>query len=383
MSRPRSDDLPKYLYFDKERGDYVVRSPLGDKKAVRVADRELAIKKALTLAEYVEKERQAALLDAGHPTVFNVVESLIENQLCYEPWKPSTRRNCMAKIRRIQKHFGKQPIHRLTAAHLSNWLKSFCGNADQYNKWRDMLVTIWDYALEQGHITSHEAGKVMKHSESLNLEENLKVRKPLDLDGFKAIRERAPEWLKLAMDLALVTLQGRNEVVNMKHADFRSGHLFVIRKKTSSRSKTAFIRIPITDDLLDLKSRALRLDNTAAPNLVHRRASRQRREWAAPAGEHWAYVRPEYLTNTFYDAREASGHFAHLDPAERPGFHEIRGLGARLYQDKGVPAAEIQMTLTHADEKTTQIYLKGGAKALHDEHFTIVNAPLPLAQMMA
>jgi hypothetical protein len=46
-------------------------------------------------------------------------------------------------------------------------------------------------------------------------------------------------------------------------------------------------------------------------------------------------------------------------------------------------AAEIQMTLTHADERTTQIYLKGGAKALHDEHFTTFNAPWPLAKMMA
>jgi hypothetical protein len=41
------------------------------------------------------------------------------------------------------------------------------------------------------------------------------------------------------------------------------------------------------------------------------------------------------------------------------------------------------LILAHADEKTTDIYLKRGAKALKDEHFTIVNAPLPLAQMMA
>jgi hypothetical protein len=101
-----------------------------------------------------------------------------------------------------------------------------------------------------------------------------------------------------------------------------------------------------------------------------RRASRQRREWVAPAGEHWAYVRPEYLTNAFYDAREASGHYAHLGPEERPTFHEIRGLGARLYRDKGVAATEIQLTLTHADEKTTAIYLNGGAKPLRDETST-------------
>jgi hypothetical protein len=76
------------------------------------------------------------------------------------------------------------------------------------------------------------------------------------------------------MDIGLVTLQGRNEVVNMKHADFRGDFLYVIRKKTSNKSKAAFIRIPITPDLLDIKGRALLLGGILAPNLIHRRPSR-------------------------------------------------------------------------------------------------------------
>ncbi len=39
------------------------------------------------------------------------------------------------------------------------------------------------------------------------------------------------------------------------------------------------------------------------------------------------------------------------------------------------------MLMTHADQKTTDIYLNGGAEALRDEHFVIVEAPLTLAQI--
>jgi hypothetical protein len=348
---------------------------------VRVADRELAIAKALMLAEFVEKERQAALLDAGHPTVASVVDRWIDDRLPHMGWKAGTRRNNLAKMNRIRDELGRRIFHRTDSLFLTEWLEGFCKTSDQYNKWRYSLWLLWDFAVPRKLAPINEAALIQERSVSLNNPVNRKVRHALDIEGFIAIREYAPEWLKLAMDIALVTLQGRNEVVNMKHSDFRGGFLYVIRKKTEGTSDTAFIRMPITVDLQDFKSRGLRLDNTAAPNLVHRRPGRRRRDWAAPEGEHWTYIRPDYLTKAFADAREASGHFTHLKEDEKPTFHEIRGLGARRCQERGMEQAAIKMLMTHADQKTTDIYLNGGAEALRDEHFVIVEAPLTLAQM--
>ncbi len=61
---------------------------------------------------------------------------------------------------------------------------------------------------------------------------------------------------------------------------------------------------------------------------------------------------------------------------QRPTFHEIRSLGARTYRAAGYPEAYIQALMTHADKKTTSIYLEGGQ--LTDAHYHQVEAGLIL-----
>jgi enterobacteria phage integrase len=89
-----------------------------------------------------------------------------------------------------------------------------------------------------------------------------------------------------------------------------------------------------------------------------------------------------YLTNALADARDLSGHYAHLADNEQPSFHEIRGLGSRLYEAYGIEGEAITKLMSHADSKTTEIYLKGGAKALRDTDYVPVEAPLTLAEML-
>lgn len=290
-------------------------------------------------------------------------------------------KNNLAKINRIRRELGHRDIERTDSAFLADWLKVFCHTADQYNHWRWALIVIWRFALERKLVTKSEADAVLARSASLHVEVNKKVRKPLDLESFLAIRKVAEPWLQLAMDISFVTLQGRSEVCNMKHSDFRGDYLFVIREKTEGTSDTAFIRIPVTESMREFRARAMALDTLDAPNLIHRRPDRQRRDWV-PKGEHWAYVRPQYLTNAFHAALLSSGYYVRLKPAELPSFHEIRGLGARRCHDLGKESISIQMTMAHADESTTQIYLTGGASALRDDQYVPVEAPLALSAML-
>ncbi len=44
---------------------------------------------------------------------------------------------------------------------------------------------------------------------------------------------------------------------------------------------------------------------------------------------------PRQISDGFKEARDASGFHSHLNPEERPTFHEIRALGADLYIDMG------------------------------------------------
>ena len=231
-------------------------------------------------------------------------------------------------------------------------------------------------------VTKNEAEAVLARSASLQVEVNKKVRKPLDLEGYLAIRKVAEPWLQLAMDISLVTLQGRSEVCNMKHSDFRGDYLFVIREKTEGTSDTAFIRIPVTQSMREFRALAMALDTLNAPNLIHRRPDRQRGDWA-PKSEHWAYVRPQCLINAFRAALLSLGHYAHVKPAERESVHEIRALGSRIYLASNIAEEAISPLMTHADQQVTKIYTQGGEGALRPEHYKTVEAPLSLTAMLA
>lgn len=59
-------------------------------------------------------------------------------------------------------------------------------------------------------------------------------------------------------------------------------------------------------------------------------------------------------------ARDASGAYDSIkDKRERPTFHEIRALGAWLYEKQGHPQEYIQALMGHADVKMTEHYQAG------------------------
>ncbi|MHB2059761.1 hypothetical protein [Pseudomonas monsensis] len=52
---------------------------------------------------------------------------------------------------------------------------------------------------------------------------------------------------------------------------------------------------------------------------------------------HWNAVTPDYLTKSFAQARDDSEAYKDMPAGERPTFHEIRALGAWLYEQQGFP----------------------------------------------
>ena len=163
--------------------------------------------------------------------------------IAWQPWKDSTRRNNYFMLRRIERQLGSRALIHLDAVQLKQWLAKFCVTGDQWLKWRHILVLLWNHALSNGLATVNEAKKLPKHTASRRLAVNRKRRPPLSLAGFRAIHQVAEPWLQLAMDVSMITLQSRTEVLNMKHADFRDGYLYVIRAKVSHVSDMGFIRM--------------------------------------------------------------------------------------------------------------------------------------------
>ena len=118
------------------------------------------------------------------------------------------------------------------------------------------------------------------------------------------------------------------------------------------------------------------------PFLVHRQPEHRRREWTE-GKPHWTYVNPEYLSHAFAEVRDSLERFKDIKPTgARPTFHEIRGLGSRLYETAGVPQEAIQALMTHSNPRTTQIYLDGGVNALSDDDYVPVKATLRLHEVL-
>ena len=65
---------------------------------------------------------------------------------------------------------------------------------------------------------------------------------------------------------------------------------------------------------------------------------------------------PDYLTKSFAQARDDSEAYKDMPAGERPTFHEIRALGAWLYEQQGFPQEYIQGVTDHADVKMTEHY---------------------------
>ncbi|MDB6046348.1 MAG: intE [Gammaproteobacteria bacterium] len=147
----------------------------------------------------------------------------------FEPWDDGTRKQMLIKMRRIRRALGERAVNLTDRMFLEAWLTSFCTRADVFNKWRCAPILLWKFAESRKLADLCEPEKIEPRSTSKKIPSNRKVRKQLDLDGFKAIHAQAPDWLRLAMEQSLVTLQARQEICNLRHTDYRDGYLFVIR----------------------------------------------------------------------------------------------------------------------------------------------------------
>jgi enterobacteria phage integrase len=439
--RPKTNDFPPYMTFDANARCFVVRNPLkGAKKCY--AEEQEARKAALLIGELVQRKRAQQALDAGTPRMSELVDSWLTAKEEHIPWSAGTWRNNRSLLERIKRDLGDYYLVRVNALMLENWMTPFCPNADTWNKARHILWRLMRYAKARKFVTENVVEDIEPRSTSKVLAYNRKKRRQLTIEGYRAILPYAEPCVQLAMDLSLVTLQGRTEICRMRHDHFQRGYLRVIRQKVSSKSDMGFIKIAVTPQLEELRRRALRLSEIPSPTRVapiceqalklyeagmgrreiaerlgstptritqlicHERAKRRparegvsllspflvhrvpekitRRALEAKVKKlgHATAVDPNYLSHAFQAARDACGFFDDVPMEERPTFHEIRGLGGRVYEEGHIlTRAQVQYLMTHSTPKTTAIYLEK-RRELTDDDYVTVSAPMMLSQVL-
>jgi hypothetical protein len=123
----------------------------------------------------------------------------------------------------------------------------------------------------------------------------------------------APEWFQIALDLAIQSLQRREDLVVMKLTDeLEPDWLFVDQQKVEGHG-TGHIKIKIGAELRAVLTRARRA-GILSPFIIHRKPQKRQRR-VMDAKEHWTQLSPEMLTRKFQELRDQLHLCDHLTPA--------------------------------------------------------------------
>lgn len=366
----KNKSFPRNLYVQIQNGAtyFKYRHPITKKYHPLGKDKAEAIAAARVLNDRLlpDTDMTGKVLGLAEQSFSRLVERYKNELLPEKNLEASTLAHYERRLGRLDKDLGSKPVESFTVADCADYLdKNFV--RDSYIKHRGVLIELFNFAMTKGFRSDNPAEPTRAKN---NVE---KVRQRMKLEEFKAIHAMAPDWMQIAMELALITLQGRYEVCNMKFTDVKDGRIFIVREKTK-KNEWAHISIEINETIQDILTRS-RKSGLVSPFVVHREPERRNK---AKDREHWTQLTLNDFTAKFRDIRDSCSIFAGVPREERPTFHEIRALGAWLYEKQGFDRGSyVQQLMAHSDEKMTQYYQSG-----HEQKWMQVKAELSLSEVL-
>ena len=364
----KNQSLPPNLYFDKSQLIFRYRRPDTGKSTLFGKDRSKAIAAAKKLNSLLMpgEDLVARVLTEGKTLTQYIDERFMPVHLPERRIAEETMKGYKNQINNIKVGLGDQPLYGISIKMVSDFLGKISG-ARQSNKYRNLLAMILNYAKGEGYIDSNPA-------EDTLVRNHQKKRKRLKYEEFQEIHKLAGKqemiWMQNAMDLGLITLQRREEIVHAKFSDILTETidgktielLPVIQKKTKKHGDSAYIKIILNGDLKRLIDKC-RNSNVLSPFIIHHSHSVRRK---SKSREHHTQILPDFLTREFSRLRDETGLFNHLEKDERPTFHEVRSLAIKLHEDRGYDA---QALAGHTNRQMTDAYKKG-----HEINWTYAEA---------
>ena len=327
--------LPPYLYGTVAKGGktyYSYRNPKTGKLHGMGTDEKAAVKAALQLNAQFMSEPEKRLIGrvlGGNRPFSELVERCSQSEHEQDLSKVTTRqREWQRKV--LLNRFGSMAVADITTQQIADFLAE--RPPRMANVFRSTLVALFNRAMADGWIEKNPAAITQPRKHKVK-------RERLSLDQFEAIVALAEPHIQTAMRLSLLTLQRREDIHALQWSHIQDGCWYLTQQKT--RNKLRIALAPPVQALLE-RSRVkgakyviVRLENCKG----------------ALRGE-----RPHIdgITKGFARARDVSGLFDDWDADKKPTFHEIRSLGARLYEKRGI---DPQALLGHRSRKMTDHYL--------------------------
>lgn len=347
--RPRkrgNRDLPPNLYATRTNYEYV--HPVNKTRHGMGSDRNVAIKRAKILNAKLIPDDTVIAKVMGAKSVSDVIQRFRDEYLPEKEYAPRTAKEMEYRLNRYDKEFGSMAWSALTLSRLADWLKPMSGESHRINRWQ--WIEIYRFARATG-LAQHNIAEMTLPKKAAK-----RVRKRWTLAQFEATREQAEPWLQIAMDLALITLQRREDLVNMRFDQVQDNRIFLTQGKTGKR-----LAIGVSNTLAEILARS-RAQRQVCPYIISRKPKRDVRS----GKKHPFQITPGFFSKAIAEARDKTDCFEKYGDGERPTLHEIRSLGAHLYRESGFEEKYIQALLGHENIKMTEHYLDGH-KVIYDE----------------
>lgn len=346
--RPRKQKnkpLPDNLYPANGGKSYQYRHPVTGKFHGLGVNRAKAVAAAKELNALLMPENDLVTKVLGTETVNDHIKWFYREIIPEREYKEKTLEMYATQIKKIRGAIGDMVVDDVCVQDLAELMEKQTPRVA--NQVRQVAVDLFRVAVSRGLRPDNPADVTLKRRAKTS-------RKRLTREQFDAIRQLCEPWMQNAMDLAIVTLQRRNDIARLKFDNVEAGRLYVIQEKTE-KYDTGYLSIAIGPKLEKIIRRCR--DSIASPYMVHRKPIRKVKDRTGMT--HWTQVKPEMLTREFARARDESGLFDDMDAGEKPTFHEIRALGIKESRDKG---RDPQKLAGHATARMTSNYDSG-----HDE----------------
>jgi integrase len=355
----------------ENNGYFKYRHPLTRKERGMGKDKKKAVAAARQLNAMLMDgqdliERVLGSFNTNH-TLTYVIDRYIDEYLPSKELKSSSKDAEIGRLNRLKKDLGQETLDKFSVRFCAEYLdENFMRTP--YVKYRGTLKSLFEFSKRKGLYSGENP---IDATEKKTRQANKKFRQRMTLDQYLSLRKASPEWLQNAMDFSLLTLQGLNEVVNAKfeHIDRETNRLRIIRKKTDKHD-WAFLELDISPDFEDILNRSAS-SGIKSPFIIHHRPKRKNPD---NTKEHWTQILPNYLGSELRRIRDSLEIFTIMPKEHRPTFHEIRALGAHLYDKHGFSDKEyVQPLMAHSDVEMTKHYQSG-----HEIKWNRVRAELSL-----
>lgn len=354
---PKNKTLPPNLYANGKYWRY--KNPITGKmtsinksydEAVRLAKAANA-KLAFLMTD--NGEMLATITGDRIPTIGALIDRFEAEWLPDRGYARSSLDEIGYKLKRYRTDIGHMLVGQFDVLAAAEYLDQFSNNA--YTKHRALLVSLLTFAIAKGMVERNAADMTLLKKEAK------KKRQRHTLEGVQKIldADTTPGWLRRAIRLGLTSLQRREDIVTWKKSavDLIKNTIKVSPGKTDNYDTPIHLQIIMGKALRETVNECFR-SPIISPLLIHYRP-KARRQDQIEAKDHWTAVTPDYLSKSFRKARDAAKAYDHLEFEERPTFHEIRALGAWLYEQQKFSTEYVQLLMGHATAEMTERYQDG------------------------